>query len=104
MIKLTEIKKVYRTKKMETLALSNVNLEVAEGEFISVMGPSGSGKSTLLNIIGCWMRPLAGGFEIAHRQFFPGAFRWPAAAGGNCRIFDVYRTVVELLRRCRAGS
>ena len=60
MIKLTEIKKVYRTKKMETLALSNVNLEVAEGEFISVMGPSGSGKSTLLNIIGLLDAPFSG--------------------------------------------
>ncbi len=60
MIKLTEIEKVYRTKKMETLALSNVNLEVAEGEFISVMGPSGSGKSTLLNIIGLLDAPTRG--------------------------------------------
>ena len=60
MIKLTEIEKVYRTKKMETLALSNVNLEVAEGEFISVMGPSGSGKSTLLNIIGLLDAPSRG--------------------------------------------
>ena len=64
MIKLTEIEKVYRTEKMETLALSNLNLEVAEGEFISVMGPSGSGKSTLLNIIGLLDEPTRGRVEL----------------------------------------
>ncbi|UCF90342.1 MAG: ABC transporter ATP-binding protein [Desulfobacterales bacterium] len=60
MIKLTEIAKVYRTAKMETLALSNINLEVEKGEFISVMGPSGCGKSTLLNIIGLLDAPSQG--------------------------------------------
>ena len=53
MIKLEGIEKVYRTEQVETLALSNINFAVDEGEFISVMGPSGSGKSTLLNVIGC---------------------------------------------------
>ena len=52
MIKLENISKVYRTKEIETLALDNINFEVKEGEFVSVMGPSGCGKSTLLNIIG----------------------------------------------------
>jgi putative ABC transport system ATP-binding protein len=60
MIKLTDIEKIYQAKKMETLALSNINLEVTEGEFISVMGPSGSGKSTLLNIIGLLDAPTRG--------------------------------------------
>src|SRR2546423_6902224 len=52
MIELEEIEKIYRTDKIETVALTNVNLNVREGEFISIMGPSGSGKSTLLNVIG----------------------------------------------------
>ena len=52
MIKLEGIEKVYRTEQVETVALSNINFAVDEGEFISVMGPSGSGKSTLLNVIG----------------------------------------------------
>jgi len=60
MIKLTDIEKVYQTPKMETLALSNINLEVDKGQFISVMGPSGSGKSTLLNIIGLLDSPTRG--------------------------------------------
>jgi putative ABC transport system ATP-binding protein len=60
MIKLTGIEKIYQTQKMETLALSNINLEVDRGQFISVMGPSGSGKSTLLNIIGLLDAPTRG--------------------------------------------
>ena len=60
MIKLTDIEKIYQAQKTETLALSSINLEVTEGEFISVMGPSGSGKSTLLNIIGLLDAPSSG--------------------------------------------
>ena len=52
MIKLTGINKIYRTNEIETFALENVNLDVAKGEFVSIMGPSGCGKSTLLNIMG----------------------------------------------------
>lgn len=60
MIRLEGIEKVYRTDKIETVALSNVNLEVRKGEFISIMGPSGSGKSTLLNVIGLLDAPTKG--------------------------------------------
>ena len=63
MIKLEGIEKVYRTEQVETLALSNINFAVDEGEFISVMGPSGSGKSTLLNVIGLLDEPSAGEIE-----------------------------------------
>jgi putative ABC transport system ATP-binding protein len=52
MIKTTDLTKTYRTDEVETTALSNVNLEIRSGEFVSIMGPSGCGKSTLLNIIG----------------------------------------------------
>jgi putative ABC transport system ATP-binding protein len=64
MIKLDNIEKVYRTDKIETVALNNVNLQVREGEFISVMGPSGCGKSTLLNIIGLLDEPTRGGVQL----------------------------------------
>ena len=60
MIRLQGIEKVYRTEKIETVALSNINMEVGEGEFISIMGPSGSGKTTLLNMLGCLDRPTHG--------------------------------------------
>ncbi len=60
MIQLNQVFKIYRTKEIETLALENVNIEVAKGEYVSVMGPSGCGKSTLLNIIGLLDRPTDG--------------------------------------------
>ena len=64
MIKLTGINKIYRTNEIETLALENVNLDVAKGEFVSIMGPSGCGKSTLLNIMGLMDAPSSGKIEI----------------------------------------
>ena len=64
MIKLENISKVYRTKEIETLALDNINFEVKEGEFVSVMGPSGCGKSTLLNIIGLLDEPDKGKLNL----------------------------------------
>ena len=59
-ITLKDVNKVYRTKEIETLALENVNLEINEGEFVSIMGPSGCGKSTLLNIVGLLDLPTSG--------------------------------------------
>jgi putative ABC transport system ATP-binding protein len=60
MIRLENVEKVYRTDRIETVALTSVNLDVKEGELISIMGPSGSGKSTLLNIIGLLDVPTSG--------------------------------------------
>jgi putative ABC transport system ATP-binding protein len=68
MIKLENITKVYRTKEIETLALDNINFEVKEGEFVSIMGPSGCGKSTLLNIIGLLDEPDNGSLEINNQS------------------------------------
>ena len=68
MITLTNIEKVYQTSEIETVALSNINLEVPEGEFISVMGPSGCGKSTLLNVIGLLDKPSQGEVQIDNNQ------------------------------------
>ena len=68
MIQLSEVEKVYRTDRIETLALSNINLVVDKGEFISVMGPSGSGKSTLLNVIGLLDEPTAGEVSLNGRH------------------------------------
>lgn len=52
MIELKNIRKVYATKDLETVALRDIDLTIAEGEFVAVMGPSGCGKSTLMNILG----------------------------------------------------
>ena len=65
MIKLKNIEKVYRTDTIETLALNDINLDVAQGEFLSIMGPSGCGKSTLLNIMGLLDAPTNGLISIA---------------------------------------
>jgi putative ABC transport system ATP-binding protein len=51
-IQITDLHKTYPMGKIEIQALKAVNLEIAEGDFVSVAGPSGSGKTTLLNIIG----------------------------------------------------
>lgn len=68
MIELTSIAKVYQTDRVETLALSNINLSVPKGEFLSIMGPSGCGKSTLLNIIGLIDEPSEGRVVLDGRQ------------------------------------
>jgi hypothetical protein len=57
-------RKVYRTDRIETVALTGIDLSVREGELVSIMGPSGCGKSTLLNIIRLLDVPTGGRVEI----------------------------------------
>lgn len=64
MLKLANIRKLYRAAEIETAALSEVSLEVAEREFVAIMGPSGCGKSTLLNILGLLDRADEGSFSF----------------------------------------
>ena len=63
-IKLHDVSKIYRTKTVETQALADVNININQGEFVSIMGPSGCGKSTLLNIIGLLDVPTTGTVEL----------------------------------------
>ena len=72
MIRLQNIDKFYNNKFIKTFVLRNINLEIKEGEFVSVMGPSGSGKSTLLNIMGMLDAPSGGEYyfldETVHKM------------------------------------
>jgi putative ABC transport system ATP-binding protein len=67
MIRLSGVEKLYRTSRIETVALSDIHVDVAPGEFISIMGPSGSGKSTLLNVMGLLDNPTRGSIEVEGR-------------------------------------
>lgn len=60
MIKLNHIYKYYDSKFQRTFVLKDIDMEISEGEFVTVMGPSGAGKSTLLNIIGMLDEPSEG--------------------------------------------
>jgi putative ABC transport system ATP-binding protein len=60
MIRLVEVHKTFKQGANDVTALAGVSLEIAAGEFVSIMGPSGSGKSTLLHLIGGLDRPTRG--------------------------------------------
>lgn len=60
MIKLNDVDKFIESKYQRVFILKSINLEIKEGEFVSIMGPSGSGKSTLMNIIGMLDKPSQG--------------------------------------------
>lgn len=60
MIQVTDVTKVYVTSRGRTVSLDNVSLDVAEGEFVTLVGPSGCGKSTMLNLIGGLLEPTSG--------------------------------------------
>ncbi len=60
MIKMSDITKYYSSGFVKTFVLRNINLEVKEGEFLTIMGPSGAGKSTLLHILGMLDTPSSG--------------------------------------------
>lgn len=71
MIRTNKLIKTYRTEEIETTALNEVDIEIKEGEFVSIMGPSGCGKSTLLNVLGMIDSPTTGDYffmdeEVGH--------------------------------------
>lgn len=67
-IEAMNLNKTYKLGSMEVEVLKDINLEIDQGEFVSVMGPSGSGKSTLLYLIGGLDRPTSGSIRIKGRE------------------------------------
>jgi len=68
MIKLTDVTKYYSSGFVKTFALRDINLDIEEGEFVTIMGPSGAGKSTLLYILGMLDTPSSGEYYFFDRK------------------------------------
>ena len=67
-VRLDNVVKTYSMGESEVHALRGISFEIAQGEFLSIMGPSGSGKSTCMNMIGCLDRPTSGIVEINGKE------------------------------------
>ncbi|MBC5838335.1 ABC transporter ATP-binding protein [Flavobacterium muglaense] len=68
MITIQNLTKIFRTEELETSALSGINLQINEGDFLSIMGPSGCGKSTLLNIVGLLDSASGGSYTLLNQE------------------------------------
>ena len=68
LIRVEDVHKTYRMGDVEVPALRGINLTIAHGEFVAVMGSSGSGKSTFMNILGCLDRPNAGKYFLEGQE------------------------------------
>jgi putative ABC transport system ATP-binding protein len=64
MIEMKDITKTYLLGETEVPILKGINIQIEQGEYVSIMGASGSGKSTLMNIIGCLDRPTHGSYYL----------------------------------------
>jgi len=68
LVELRNITRTYKTGSVAVEALRGIDLEIKEGEFVSIMGASGSGKSTLMNILGCLDKPTQGTYLLDGRN------------------------------------
>jgi ABC-type lipoprotein export system ATPase subunit len=68
LIELRNLGKIYDLGEVQIPALKGVSLDIAEGEYVALIGPSGSGKSTLMNLLGCLDRPTSGSYRLAGKE------------------------------------
>ncbi len=68
LIRLVDLEKIYRIGTELVHALRGVSLDIAENEYVAIMGPSGSGKSTMMNIVGCLDVPTGGEYHLRGRN------------------------------------
>jgi len=67
-VEIEKLCKTYKIGSVQLPALCDVDLEIEQGQYITIMGPSGSGKSTLLNLLGCVDRPTSGRYQLAGKD------------------------------------
>ncbi|MEE9291493.1 MAG: ABC transporter ATP-binding protein [Acidobacteriota bacterium] len=68
MIELRRLTRHFRVGEGTVRALDGIDLDVADGDYLAIMGPSGSGKSTLLHLLGCLDRPTSGSYRLDGRE------------------------------------
>jgi putative ABC transport system ATP-binding protein len=102
-IETAALRKRYASGELDVEALGGIDLVVAGGEFVAIMGPSGSGKSTLLSILGCLERPTEGSYRLAGEEV-AGFDERKAARVRRERIGFVFQSFNLLLRSTAAQN
>ena len=85
LVRMSGLRKVFYTDEIETHALSDIHLEIRDGEYLAIAGPSGCGKSTLLSILGLLDTPSGGEFSL----YGQGIERLAASERGDLRAKPV---------------